>query len=227
MENETDLIRNQMLETRTALSEKLEALQGQVLATVQGTTETVTETVETVQEAVETTVQTVTDSVQETVETVRHTLDLSEQVNKHPWLMLGGAVFVGYLGGRLLESAGRPEGVPPSSNGAAPSRSPQGPARLSWLESVVGPLMQQAQGLALGALTGVVSDLVQAHSPEGMKGQLGEMLKQFTDSLGVEPLHGLVATDGPAANTPKEKPPARPSGTRSDMPPLRSTGTAV
>jgi len=32
MENETDLIRSQMVETRSALSDKLEALQEQVLS---------------------------------------------------------------------------------------------------------------------------------------------------------------------------------------------------
>jgi hypothetical protein len=53
MENETELIRDQMAQTRTALTEKLEALEDVVLGTVEGTTRSVTETVEAVQEAVQ------------------------------------------------------------------------------------------------------------------------------------------------------------------------------
>jgi len=106
MENETELIRDQMAETRSALSEKLEALQDQVLGTVEGTTRSVTDTVEAVQEAVQDTVGTVKESFQETVQSVKSAFDLSEQMQKHPWLLLGGAVVVGYAGGRLLMGEG-------------------------------------------------------------------------------------------------------------------------
>jgi len=106
MENETDVIRNQMLETRTSLTEKLEALQETVVTAVQGTTESVTETVQNVKEAVQETVSNVSETVQETVDTVKSTFDISHQVEKHPWAMMGGAVALGYVGGKLLPSAG-------------------------------------------------------------------------------------------------------------------------
>lgn len=105
MENETDVIREQMLETRTALTEKLEALQDTVVTAVQGTTESVTETVQNVKEAVQDTVSNVTESVQETVQSVKSTLDIGAHVQNHPWAMFGGAVALGYLGGRLIPSA--------------------------------------------------------------------------------------------------------------------------
>jgi len=104
MENETDVIRNQMLETRTSLTEKLEALEEKVVATVQGTTDSVTETVQSVTEAVQDTVTNVSESVQETVDTVKSTFDISKHVEQYPWMMFGGAVMLGYLGGRMLPS---------------------------------------------------------------------------------------------------------------------------
>jgi len=102
MENETDVIRNQMLETRTSLTEKLEALEEKVVSTVQDTTESVTETVQSVTEAVQDTVSNVSESVQDTVESVKSTFDISKHVESYPWAMFGGAVMLGYLGGRML-----------------------------------------------------------------------------------------------------------------------------
>jgi len=105
MENETDVIRNQMLETRTSLTEKLEALQETVVTAVQDTTESVTDTVQNVKEAVQDTVSNVSETVQDTVDTVKSTFDISKQVQEHPWACMGGAVALGYLGGSLLPSA--------------------------------------------------------------------------------------------------------------------------
>jgi ElaB/YqjD/DUF883 family membrane-anchored ribosome-binding protein len=199
MENETELIRQQMLETRSALSEKLEALQEQVLSTVEGTTRTVTETVQTVQDAVQDTVSTVSESVQGTVETVKETFDISRQVENHPWLMVGGAVAVGYLGGRLLEpalrqlSSGSTSGMGyMASNGHVPSGPPQ-PQRPSWLDAVAGPVFKQLQDLALGALTGVAADLIMERAPEGMRGKLQEMTNEVASSLGTTPIRGILS----------------------------------
>jgi len=201
MENETDLIRDQMRETRTSLSEKLEALQEQVLGTVEGTTRSVTETVESVKEAVEGTVSTVKESVQETVDTVKHTFDLSEQMQNHPWLMLGGAVVAGYVGGRLLFQP-PPTALPPPSDGfatplastAARANRPEEP---SWLDRLAGPLLKQVEELALGVLAGVAADMVKTSAPEPLREQLNEMVEQFASGMGAKPIHGLFAQEKP------------------------------
>jgi len=88
MEDEATLIREQMLETRTALTEKLESLEEQVTAKVKDTTDSVVETVETVKDAVENTVHNVSDTVEKTVETVKDTFDMSRHFEEHPWVML-------------------------------------------------------------------------------------------------------------------------------------------
>jgi ElaB/YqjD/DUF883 family membrane-anchored ribosome-binding protein len=88
MEDQAELIRQQMQETRADLSEKLQALGGLLPST-----ETVTETVGSVTE----TAASVADNVEETVKSVQGALDLPKQVQEHPWLAVGGAVVVGYL----------------------------------------------------------------------------------------------------------------------------------
>jgi len=210
MENEAELIRGQMAETRKDLSDKLEALQEQVLGTVVGTTRSVTETVEAVQEAVEDTVGTVKESFQETVDSVKSAFDLSEQMQKRPWLLMGGAVATGFVAGRLLMGH-EYTALPPASDGSAgpppPSRteaaasavrsatSSAASSTVSLLESLASPLLQEAQKLAIGVLAGVAADLVKTSAPEAMRGQLTEMVEKFASSVGTKPIHGVFAHD--------------------------------
>jgi len=116
MENEPEVIRDQMQDTRTALAEKLEALEQQVAKTVENTTRPVIETVQTVTEATKETVgsvkdtvsqiaETVSESVESTVSTVKDTFDLSRHVDQHPWAMMFGSAAVGFIVGRMLPSA--------------------------------------------------------------------------------------------------------------------------
>jgi len=124
MENE-DVIREQMEDTRTSLSEKLESLEKQVASTVQGATSNVAETVEAVKDTVEAvkdtvqgTVHTVKESVEETLSSVKETvhegwsavkgmLDVPGFVEAYPWPMFGGSVALGFL----LESLVVPSGA--------------------------------------------------------------------------------------------------------------------
>jgi len=111
MENE-EVIRQQMEDTRTSLTAKLETLEEKLVSTVQETTSAVQETVSTVKEtvhegveAVHETVATVKEGVNESVETVKDFFDIQAQVNHHPWLMVGGSVAVGFTLGMLTNRA--------------------------------------------------------------------------------------------------------------------------
>jgi len=118
MDQEPDVIKEQMAETRVSLTDKIEKLEETLkenvetalhtaTGTVEDVSEKVEETVETVKEAVEGSVEAVKEKVHETVETVKEAFNLRRHVQRHPWAMLGGAIAVGFLGERLLGGAQR------------------------------------------------------------------------------------------------------------------------
>jgi ElaB/YqjD/DUF883 family membrane-anchored ribosome-binding protein len=111
MAEHPEVIRQQMAETRAHLTEKLEKVENLVTETVQSATEAVSNTVEAVKDTVENvtgtvadTVSNVKDTVADTVHTVTETFNLKRQFERHPWLMFGGAVAVGYLASSLFGS---------------------------------------------------------------------------------------------------------------------------
>jgi ElaB/YqjD/DUF883 family membrane-anchored ribosome-binding protein len=108
-EHEMSMIRNQMDETRSSLTDKLEQLERQVTDTVQGAADTVEnmkhaveDTVSTVKSTVEETVSTVKTSLNDTMHAVGEAFSLSHHVEQHPWAMMAGATAVGFVGGYLL-----------------------------------------------------------------------------------------------------------------------------
>jgi len=216
MDNEAEVIRNQMLETRTSLTEKIEAVEDKLASAVTETTDTVTRTVEavkgvveSVEGAVEGTVKTVSGAAEEAVESVKETFDVRRQVERHPWLMVGGAVAAGFAGGLLLQRVlGAPAAYSaPSYSGPAyspPSTLPYNPpppasgngasGGKSWFDEIsssLEPALGRLKRLAIGAAVGVVGQMVVSSLPEQVRGQLGEVVDQLTTSLGGEQVKGL------------------------------------
>jgi ElaB/YqjD/DUF883 family membrane-anchored ribosome-binding protein len=103
------LIRHQMDETRSALTDKLERLEQKVTDTVQGAVQSVGDTVENVKhvvddtvQSVRTSVQSVKSSVQDTVHAVGEAFSITHHVERHPWAMVAGATALGFVGGYIL-----------------------------------------------------------------------------------------------------------------------------
>jgi len=118
MAEHPEVIRQQMAETRASLTEKLEAVENLVTETVQSTTDAVSSTVEAVKDTVENvtgtvaeTVANVKDTVSDTVESVAETFNIRHQFERHPWVMFGGAVAVGWLAGTFLGGKSRSNGA--------------------------------------------------------------------------------------------------------------------
>jgi len=189
MADNPEVIRQQMEETKSHLAGKLAALETQVSDTVQTTSSAVTETVEAVSETVEAvkeTVENVTATFQETVQSVGETFDLRLQTERHPWVVFGGAVALGFTAARLLgdwppqarqgtfPATGlrdtRQEARPTEENGEQPAQAAQG-----WLWDMVGRL----RSLAVGSLMRVVHDLAE----RGLPGPLGERIAEEVDHL--------------------------------------------
>jgi len=212
-----------MEDTRSQLEEKLEALETQVADTVQTTTEAVTETVEAVKDTVEKaseTVGDVTDAVKETVATVGETFNLWTQADRHPWVVFGGSVLLGYLGAQLVgRSNGRTEEVREEPRAQGPpswASAQEGPSRERWQSEAPAPPQPRAEqpsrqekswlwdelgrlkGLAVGALMGVVRDLAKQAVPEAVGNRVAEEVDNITNHLGGEPVQGQVLPNSTA-----------------------------
>ena len=216
MENE-DVILNQMEDTRTDLTEKLETLESRVASTVEeassnvaGTIEAVKETVEavkdsameavaTVKEAVADTVTTAKDAVSESVSAIKSLFDIPSWVRTYPWPMMGLSVGVGFAfervlarssGGRRVNWRGESLDLPPDHvSGEAPFA--EGPPRRSWWSGLIAPLqpeINRLKGLAVGKVMGSVEQSVASALPSDIAPQIHDILHGITRKLGGEVL---------------------------------------
>jgi hypothetical protein len=207
MDNETDVTREQMDETRASLSEQLETLGQRAVDTAQGAADVVALTVDNVR-----------DAVNETVENVKDTFDLPRQLTRHPWVMLGGSIALGCLGGYLLSRRGAPQ---PSANGRTQPARPDRPGSTEKQNGLVkdprfqvetsgtkpvqdvasaaldegwrfGAEINKVKGLAIGTVLGVVRDMITQSAFQSMKAGLEDVIDGLTVKLGGEPIHGPV-----------------------------------
>lgn len=109
MDDDTEVIKQQMAETRESLANKVEALENKVIGTVQTATDTVASTVESVSDTVASvkdtvhdTVESVKGGVRDAADSVKSALDIEHHARHNPWTVFCGAVVVGFVGGYLL-----------------------------------------------------------------------------------------------------------------------------
>jgi len=215
MDQESALIKQQMEETRSALADKLETLEQQVVYSMHGATTAVLDTVTAVKDAVHDSVEQVKGSVEETVETVKDTLDVQRQVKRHPWTMMAGSVALGYVGGVLLDRAEQDRyrltrlspgvadlptaerlsfGEPTSKGNVA--QAPSSPSTSSnWLGDVSAAFEKEislVKGMAIGTMMSMVRDLFIQSVPKPLKPNLEDVMDRITVKLGGEPVHGPV-----------------------------------
>jgi hypothetical protein len=180
MNDTAEMIREQMDETRSNLSDKLESLEHQVSETVQSTGTAVNATVGAVQE----TIETVTGAVQDAVHSVGNALDARRQIDRHPWLALGGSVVLGFLAAEFLARSARKPGQPPdevpspnksTKNAEHENRKPAvqstatGAALAAAYEAgLKSSSWHQLRSMAIGALIGIAQDVVSRAIPPAM-----------------------------------------------------------
>lgn len=185
MENE-EVIRRQMDRTRESLTDKLETLEDKFLSSVNQATSAVNETVASVKE-----------TMSEGMESVKDVVDVPAHVDRHPWLMLGGSVFCGYMLGSMFGGvtqpsqpavASPPPPSPAGSNGKneQATQKPATPAT-SWLDGLE-PQIHHLKSLALGTTLGTIREMLTAEVPPHMAGHLREIIDGVTKKLGGEPI---------------------------------------
>ncbi len=179
-----ELIEQQMTETRQSLTEKVAALEGQVIGTLQTATSTVQDTVQTVQEtvqsvksAMEETVSTVKDTVQESVESVstgiKSAFDVRSHVADNPWGMFAGAAVAGFVTGLIVfrhhahgipaysAAAFTPRPTPPAPPMPAPAPAPE-PRKPSWVDDLFEMAGREAKQIGQQALATLAASAKQA-----------------------------------------------------------------
>lgn len=231
MENEPEVIRKEMQDTRTSLQEKLEALSQQVTGTVHDARAAMMETVDTFRGVVTDTVSTVKDQVTGTVSSVKEqftstvdgakeqftgamdgvkqSFDIEHHVVTHPLAMVGGAVALGYIGGMVLNrigsspharalpmpaesprSSGRSTSAPQSAyQPSTAMTAPEGSALPGFMRSFE-PEITKLKSVAIGALFGVLRDLVQQKLPPNLNEPVMRVVDDLTTKMGGEPVEG-------------------------------------
>jgi len=194
-----------MGQTRAALTEKLETLENHVLGTVHDTTSTVGSTVHEVGATVRDTMQDVRATVRETLSTVKDALDVSRQMQNHPWILLGGSMMAGFISGRVLDSieSGRfprrltyssaPDDLLSENAGGEPAQGMMAqavrsaPTFLKSLADTFAPELAKVKGVALGMAMGLLRDKLSQSVPPQYQNDLTDMMNRLTVKLGGEP----------------------------------------
>lgn len=211
MDNESQVMCQQMQDTRTSLQDKLETLEQQVKDSVQDTTDAVTGTAE----AVRDTVESVKDTVQETIQAVKDTFNLSYMVNEHPWLMFATATGIGVVSARLLGSiakpkvssdepaapAVRPEATTQRNGYSARSTATQIPAppRRSWLAFITDHYseeLKQVKGLAIATVGNVVREMLAEKAAPEIAARTRKIIDGIVTTLGAKPIEEPIFKAG-------------------------------
>jgi len=74
---------------------------------------------------------------------------------------------------------------------------------LNGLTEALSPVAHQLEGMAIGALTGVLGEMAMRAAPEGFKPQLKELIEKTTASLGGTPVNCSGLFDDSEASSTK------------------------
>lgn len=193
MDPKPDLIREDIDETRSALTEKLETLEGQLRETVVSAKESVNGTIENVKDS------------------IRH-LSPVYQTTQHPFAMVGGVAAIGFFAGRLLQNrqqrqpemrwlqgvspelyVDRPLGdtterdatavtnddeQPTSRRFPRAARRPSGPSLWQRFSQEFDGEIQMVKGMVLRGVLDAASDMVKKSAPHW-----GNQIDQVKDSV--------------------------------------------
>lgn len=184
-------IEHDMEKTRESISVKVEALESQVLGTIQTATNTVTDTVDAVKDAVATAPSAVRETIQEIVQVVKESvgsISLSGFVRSHPGAVLGSSAFTGFLLGFLTggrKAAAQPTApIEPVQRFAASTATPAPAARTGLLAELFDRLGGEARQ---------VGELILSKALASLKQNVETRVPEVVDSV-VQRMTGSVET---------------------------------
>jgi BMFP domain-containing protein YqiC len=178
MPSETELIAERMRQTRAALTGKLDTLENRVL----GTADTIDRTVRDVGASVRGTAEDVRTLVRKRVATALDALDVTRQVERHPWLMLVGAALAGYVAEEMMSNLESQS----SKSGETPPRA-SGSSFLRAFADALAPEVEKLKAAYLSLVLAAARDTIRDSVPEEMHASVTDFMDRFTVNLGLEP----------------------------------------
>jgi hypothetical protein len=136
-----------MEQTRESLTEKVEALENQVLGTIHNATATVSETVDAVKEAVTTAPTAVRNTIREMIDAVKETIgsfSVSGCISTYPAAAISTTTFAGFLAGYL--TGGSTQSVARPAPYREPERTPSPRFAAGPCSGLLGELYDQVGG---------------------------------------------------------------------------------
>jgi ElaB/YqjD/DUF883 family membrane-anchored ribosome-binding protein len=170
-------IEREMFQTRESITEKVAALETQVVGTVQTAADTLTDTVAAVKSFVSHAPETVSDSVKQATsavsDAVRGTFDISEHVRHHPWTAVGASALAGCVVGWLV-SRGRSDFRAPAVASRPVAATPRAervvadekPGLADEFMGMVGDKVKELARTALEAVSAAVKENIQTSVPQ-------------------------------------------------------------
>jgi len=170
-------IQREMTHTREALTEKVAALENQVVGTVQTAADTLTGTVESVKTLITTAPGAVGDTVKQAAaavsETVKQTFDIRGHVREHPWAAVGVSTLAGCITGWLVSSltegaTGPATRAPatPSTAYTPPAAAPSAPGVFDELLSMLGKKLREVAENVIDSASSAVNKTVREGVPK-------------------------------------------------------------
>lgn len=159
-------IERDMHNTRESITDKVAALETQVLGTAQSVTTAVSETVEKVKSLVSNAPAAVSDTVKQSLASVREAVDITGCVRRNPWASVGTSAAAGFLLGYLL--GGRRESHPVAV-ASAPAYSPpaaEKPSEPGFFDEILGQVSREVKRLAHDAIASTSAALKENISTE-------------------------------------------------------------
>jgi len=166
-EQDSAEIREEIDCTRSAMADKLEALEDRMMNTVQSAQETVADSIQ---------------SAKDTVASVKRTFDLKHQVEQRPWTMVGSCFLAGLAVGGLIPMA-RPRPVTPVPTSRFQAELPSRPGILDPFQEEI----DKVKGIAIGYVMGLVRDSIKDSVPQ-LEPKIDELMNGLTTKLGGEPV---------------------------------------
>lgn len=174
LQKSPDEIDRDMAHTREALTEKVAALEAQVVGTVSSAADTLTGTVESVKSLMSQAPSAVSDTVKQVADTVRDSMndafDVSARVQKNPWASLGIAALAGctlgwLTGGRQNPTASAAAVPVPFVPPTQPQAAEREPGVVGELVALMGDSLKDLAKTALASLSASLKEAVQQQVP--------------------------------------------------------------